>query len=245
MNDLPAAPPPHGRRRPEIAALITARGGSKGLPGKNIKLLAGKPMIAYSILAAQGARSVSRVVVSTDDAAIAQAARQWGAEVPFLRPAELAQDDTPHHRVLGHALDWLEDHEGYRPQYLLLLQPTSPLRTSDDIEGAVALAADKDADAVLGVRPARDHPLLARILDSEGRVSPFCRPEAQAARRQDFPPAFAVNGAIYLFKPRALRERGANYMQGAYGYVMPEERSLDVDTAWDFRLAELVFGEGR
>ena len=148
-------------------AIITARGGSKGLPGKNIKLMAGKPMIVWTIEAARQAQSVARVCVSTDDAAIASVSRDWGAEVPFLRPVELARDDTPGIAPVLHAVKWMEEHEGYRPDYVMLLQPTSPLRTAQDITSATELAESKGGDSVVSVSEVKHHPCWAMKIQEE------------------------------------------------------------------------------
>ena len=132
---------------PSIVCIITARGGSKSIPRKNVLPLGGKPVIAWSIEAALQSPSVSRVIVSTDDEEIAEVSREWGAEVPFMRPAELAGDDTPHLAVMLHAIRWLESDQGTLPEFILLLQPTSPLRTSEDIEAAVRIAVEQNADS--------------------------------------------------------------------------------------------------
>jgi len=229
----------------QVLALITARGGSKGLPRKNVLDLAGRPLIAWSIKAAQDSASVGRVIVSTDDAEIAQAARDWGAEVPFPRPAGLAADDTPHIQVILHALDWLENHGGGLPDYLLLLQPTSPLRTADDIDQAAALARAKDAEAVVSVCPMEVHPYLARRINPDGTLERFLDPGLAYLPRQALPPLYAPNGAIYLNRCQSLRREQTFFPQGqTYPYIMPIQRSLDIDTAWDLRLARLILADG-
>ena len=166
------------RKQPgqELLALITARGGSKGLPRKNVLPLAGQPLIAWSIQAAQAAACRPRVVVSTDDEEIANAALAHGAEVPFLRPAHLAQDDSPHIDVILHAVHWLEHQRGYRPTWVLLLQPTSPLRLAQDIDQFLALARAQEANSVVSVREAPCHPYLAQTIDGRGRLRPFLPP---------------------------------------------------------------------
>lgn len=223
-----------------VLALITARGGSKGIPGKNIADLAGKPLIAWTIEAAMGAAAVSRVIVSTDDAAIAAVSERWGAEVPFLRPAELAADASPHLPVLLHALAWVEEHDARSYEYILLLQPTSPLRTTGDIESAVKLALDQQADGVVSVCPAHPHPFLSRRITDDGRLEEFApRPKGYLAR-QTLPPAYMLNGAIYLVRSDVLTTRQTFYTENTFAYVMPPERSLDIDTPWDLYLANLI-----
>jgi CMP-N,N'-diacetyllegionaminic acid synthase len=226
-----------------ILALIPARGGSKGIPGKNLAPLCGKPLLAWTIEAAKGARGIDRVVVSTDSAAIADTACALGAEVPFLRPDELARDDTPGIAPPLHALRWLEEHEGYRPEGLLLLQPTSPLRTVQDIEGAIELWRRMAADSVVSVSPAHHHPYHMKTVGADGRLAPFMVPERPVIRRQDLPPLFALNGALWLIRSDVLLAREDWYTDRTWGYVMPEERSLDVDTPWDLRLAALILGD--
>ena len=230
---------------PRVLALITARGGSKGLPGKNVRPLLGRPLIAWSITAAIECRSVDRVIVSTDDEVIAKAARDGGAEVPFLRPSELAQDGSSHISVVEHALDWLRERESLVPDYLLLLQPTCPLRTSEDIEAAVALALEKKARAVVSVCEPRHHPFALKRLTPEGTLADFMPSGLAYARRQDFPAVWAVNGAIYLTQPAVLRNERTFEPADTIPYLMPQERSIDIDTLWDFQLAEMILQHRR
>lgn len=224
----------------EILAVIPARGGSKSVPRKNIKVLAGKPMIAWTVEAARARAAAGRTVVTTDSAEIADVAKRFGAEVPFLRPAELAADDTPGMAPILHAIRWLADHEGYRPEYVVVLQPTSPLRTAADIDGAVGLALERRADAVVSVTDAPRHPLWFKRLDEQGRLADYNPDQAIPAVRQELPEAYALNGAVYLARREVLLERQTWYTDETYGYVMPRERSLDVDDPWDFYLAELI-----
>ncbi|HET9913914.1 MAG TPA: acylneuraminate cytidylyltransferase family protein, partial [Anaerolineales bacterium] len=143
-----------------IIGLIPARGGSKTIPHKNIKPLVGKPLIAWTIEAAKKCRALSRVIVSTDDAQIAEVAQQWGAEVPFLRPAELAGDATSSLAVVLHLIQWLKKHDGAVPEYILLLQPTSPFRTTEDLDAAIELAETRKVNAVVSVCETDAHPFL-------------------------------------------------------------------------------------
>ena len=224
----------------ELLALVTARGGSKGVPHKNMKLLQGKPLIAWSIEAAKESPSVGRIVTSTDDEEIAEVARGWGSEVPFRRPPELARDVSPHIQVVVHALEWLERYEGYRPEYVLLLQPTSPLRTTEDIEAAVAIAEARNADAVVGVEESPHHPFLVKRLAEDGTLADFVTTDMAYLRRQDLPMAYVVNGAIYLNRREPLLSEETFLPRQTYPYVMPQERSMDIDTPWDWFLVELV-----
>ncbi len=227
-----------------ILGVIPARGGSKGLPGKNIRPLAGKPLIAWTIQAALGCRWLDRVIVSTDDREIAGTARTWGADTPFMRPAELADDATPTIKAVIHAIRWLEENQGYRPDYVMLLQPTSPLRTSSDLEEAIRLAAGKEADAVISVAPVEDHPAWMKVLDSDGRMKDFLPGSGSASRRQELEPVYALNGAVYLTRLELVLEKETWYGDRTLAYVMPPERSLDIDNYLDFQLAELVLSNG-
>src|SRR5512141_618335 len=178
----------------EVLAIIPARGGSKGIPRKNIRDFAGYPLIAYSIAAARQAASVTRVIVSTDDEEIAAVARQWGAETPFLRPAELAEDKTTDLPVFEHALKWLEEIEGYRPEIVVQLRPTSPIRPMNMLDDAIQVLLDhEDADCVRGVVPAGQNPFKMWRFNGEGRpLKPLLEvagiAEPYNAPRQILPP---------------------------------------------------------
>lgn len=235
--------------RPTVLGIIPARGGSKGLPNKNILPLAGKPLIAHTIAAALAARLLDKVIVSTDHEGIAEKARQYGADVPFIRPSELAQDDTAIYPVLAHAVRWLEQHEGYSPDYVMLLQPTSPLRNTEDIDSAVRLALEKDADGVVSLSSLKHHPYWTKGVSTDGRIVDFIpldSPlEVSYNRRQDLPEAYALNGAIYLVRRPVLLEKQTFYTDRTYAYIMPPERSIDVDSSWDLHIAELILRDGK
>lgn len=224
----------------EILAIIPARGGSKRIPRKNVLDLCGKPVIAYSIEAALNSGVVSRVIVSTDDEEIAQVARQWGAEAPFLRPAALAQDNIPGIAPVIHAVYWLGEQKGYRPEYVMLLQPTSPLRTAEDIRATVEIAQEKNADAVVSVCRTDHHPYWTKRITEDGCLVDFLPLDHASSQSKDLPVVHALNGAIYLVKRPVLLEQETFYTSNTYAYVMPEERSLDIDTPWQLYLAELV-----
>ena len=224
----------------QVLGIIPARGGSKGIPHKNITLLAGKPLIAWTIQAAQSSLLLNRVIVSTDDNEIALVAKQCGAEVPFLRPAELAEDDTPGMAPILHAVEWLEENEKYVPDLVMCLQPTSPLRSAEDIDAAIELAEHKNADAVVSVMPVDHHPDWMRCVDADGRLIDFSTNDDHATRRQDLPPVYALNGALYLGTRKVLVEQESWYTDKTFAYIMPPERSLDIDTPWHLRLADLI-----
>lgn len=229
----------------DVLALITARGGSKGIPGKNIKVLDGKPLLAWSIEAAVASSSVGRIVVSTDDEQVAEIGRAWGAETPFVRPTELAGDGSSHIDALVHAIEWLDANEGYRPEYVLTLQPTSPLRTAADIDAACAIAEANDADAVVGVEETHHHPFLVRKIGPGGRLEEFMRTDIEYLRRQDLPAAYALNGAIFLNRRESLLRDRTFEPTAAYPYVMPADRSMQIDTPWDWFLMERVMDARR
>lgn len=221
-----------------VVAVITARGGSKGIPHKNLAPVGGLPLVAWTVEAARESQLLDRVIVSTDDPAIADVCRAYGAEVPFMRPAEFARDDSPHIDVITHALAWLAADEGRTPDYVLTLQPTSPLRTADDIDAAVLLARDRRCDAVVGVTAMRHHPHFALRVGPGGVLFPYAGDRLRAMRRQDLPPVFAPNGAIYLNKAHALLVQREFVPTGAVPLIMAAERSLDVDERADLELAE-------
>jgi CMP-N-acetylneuraminic acid synthetase len=229
-----------GKDQPEILGLITARGSSKGLPRKNILPVAGRPLLAWTVEAALASRFISRVVLSTDDEEIARVGRDWGAETPFVRPEELARDDSPHIGVIIHALEWLWKEEGYRPPYFAVLLPTAPLRTNRDIDAACELALAEKADRVLGVCPSPVHPYFIKGLDGRGRLRDFMEPPEIYLRRQDLPPAYANFGTINVTRTEAFLKLGDWPVQQTLPYIMPLERCLDVDSAWDLHLADLV-----
>ncbi len=224
----------------DIIGLIPARGGSKGIPGKNIRKIAGKPLIAWTIQAALESNILKRIIVSTDDTNIAKVARDWGAEVPFLRPAEFASDTSSQFSVVEHALRWLEEHEGHSSRYCLLLQPTSPLRTKEDILNSQKIANAKDATAVVSVCEANPHPYLVKTIRRDGTLENFIPLNTTIDRRQDMPPAYSLNGAIYLNRIDSLVKERTFVPKDAIAYIMPEERSIDIDTPLDFRIAEFI-----
>lgn len=217
--------------------LIPARGGSKGIPRKNIKLIAGKPLIAWTIEAALRSALLDAVVVSTDDPEIAEVARRAGAQVPFMRPAELAQDQTPGLDPVLHALAQL-------PQYdaVLLLQPTSPLRTTEDIDACLRLAVQRRAPSVVSVSEPDMHPYWTYRL-TEGQTLERLVAAAPVARRQDLPAVVAVNGALYFAEADWLRRSSGFVGAETLAYAMPRERSIDLDTPLDWKFAELLLKE--
>ena len=220
--------------RPKILALIPARGGSKGIPGKNIRLFAGKPLLAWTILAAQSCPLISDIVVSTDDARIADTALEWGALVPFMRPADLARDDTPGIAPVMHALSVLPGYD-----YVLLLQPTSPLRSTEDISECILMALRLNADSIVSVCESAVHPYWTYLCNDRGELRPVVK-TPPIARRQDLPEVFCLNGAMYLSRVDWLIKSAAFVTSATLGIKMPKERSIDIDTPLDWKIAELM-----
>lgn len=228
----------------KVLGVVTARGGSKGIPGKNLRPLAGKPLLAYTLEAAAAAGALDRLILSTDDPVIADAGRSYGCETPFLRPAELARDETPHLPVMQHAVRWLDEHDGYRPDAVMILQPTSPLRRPEDIRESIRLLEDAGADSVLSVSevPAHVHPMRTLRLDDQGRAELFVTGEPvrrRINRRQDLPPAWTMNGAIYVFRTSVLFHGDPSlYGDRAVAYRMPAEYGISIDDLDDWAAAE-------
>ena len=221
-----------------ILGLITARGGSKGIERKNVRSIAGKPLIAWTVEAALRSERLADLVVSTEDQEIADAARDAGARVPFMRPADLAADTTPGIDPVLHAIEMLPGYDA-----VLLLQPTSPLRAAEDIDGLLALADRTEAPSIVSVCAAEEQPAWMYRLADGGRMEPLL-PEASAARRQDLPPVYTLNGALYFATLPWLAEHRSFIGPGTLGYPMPAERSIDIDGPLDWRIAEMLLQEG-
>jgi CMP-N,N'-diacetyllegionaminic acid synthase len=226
-----------GTNQPSVAALITARGGSKGIVGKNIYPLAGKPLIAHSILAAREATAVSNVYLSSDDAEIIAVAREYGCEVPFVRDAHLASDTATSIDVVLDALDRLPAHDIW-----VLLQPTSPLRTAHDIDSVIGIMTASGANSCVSVVETADHPWLVYKPADDGGLQPYCDiPGTASRRRQDLPRAYILNGAIYAFRPEWLMAEQKLVGDGTRFWPMPVERSVDIDEMDDVAAAEKSF----
>jgi len=221
-------------------AIIPARGGSKGLPGKNIRVLAGIPLIAHTIRAAHEARSVDRVVVSTDDDAIAAIGEKYGAEI-VRRPAELAGDEASSESALLHALTCMADGEGYNPDLLVFLQCTSPLTTSDDIDRTVAALVEQEADTGLAV--ARFHHFLWQDCDDDGGAQGVNHDKAVRLRRQDMEPQYLETGSVYVMKTEGFLEHGHRFFGKTVMCEIPLGRVLEIDEPADFEAAERAMAE--
>lgn len=225
-----------------ILALITARGGSKRVPGKNIRLLGGIPLIVWSIDVARGFPSICDVLVSTDDRSIAAVAEKSGALVPWLRPAELATDTTTAEDVCLHALDWYERARG-KVDGLLLLQPTSPFRSKETVQRGLTLFQKHDRRPVLGVSPAKSHPMWCVRLEGNS-MRPFIDEEGLHLRSQDLPPAYVLNGGFYLIAPEDFRRLGGFYSGDVVPLIIDDPlEGMDIDTEWDWMVAEAAIRE--
>jgi N-acylneuraminate cytidylyltransferase/CMP-N,N'-diacetyllegionaminic acid synthase len=226
-------------------ALIPARGGSKGVARKNVRLLAGKPLITYTVEAAVQSAFGLRVVVSTDDASIAEVALAAGAEVPFLRPRELAQDGTPMLPVIQHALERLKQEEDYEPVLVVLLQPTSPLRTAGHIDDGIRLLLETGADSVMSVCEAEHSPYWMWVLDDEGRARRFVESDREYLSRQEAPPVYRPNGALYVTRQRTIVDKHRLLGNDLRALIMDRYDSVDIDDEVDFCLAELLMERRR
>ena len=226
-----------------VLGIITARGGSKGIPGKNLKLLGGRALLDYTIDAANDT-PLDRLILSTEDKKIADLARSLGCEVPFMRPAELARDETPHLPVIQHAAKWLLEHEGYKADVVLTLQPTSPLRSSADIAAALRMLELSGADSVVSVSEvsAHAHPMRMLRVDDSGHAVLFATGQpvrTRINRRQDLPKAWVMNGAVYACRTETLFAADPSlYGDRVVAYPMPAERSISIDTDDDWAEAE-------
>ena len=219
-----------------ILALIPARGGSKGVKRKNVREVGGRPLIAWTIEAAKASRYIDRLILSSEDRDIIDVATALGCEAPFVRPAELATDEADAMSVVRHALSALPE----RYDYLLLLQPTSPMRTADDIDDAIELCIARDAPACISVCEPEKSPYWMLELDAEQVIKPLFPADRIAHRRQDVPRAYALNGAVYVGSVAQLAAGKTFLMPGAVGYVMPKERSFDIDSELDLKIVDFL-----
>ena len=218
--------------------IIPARGGSKGVPGKNIKPLAGKPLLHYTIEAARAVAADAAICVSTDDEAIAQCACDAGLEVPFMRPAELAADNSGTYPVLLHALDHYAA-RGYEPDAVILLQATSPFRTGEHLRQALKLYSPA-VDMVVSVRPAHTNPYLNCYEEDSAGMLHISKGAGDILCRQDAPQCWEYNGAIYIINPASLRQGPLSSFRRRIKFAMTETDSIDIDTPLDWQLAEFV-----
>ncbi len=219
----------------KVLAVVPARGGSKGLPRKNVLDLAGRPLIAWTLDAARESRLIDRCVVSTDDEQIATVARAYGGDVPFMRPAELSTDTAETYDALKHALEQLPGYD-----ILVTLQPTSPLRIAEDIDQALRAMQRHNAPACISVVEPAKSPYWSYRINDDNRLEPLMHPEYSTMRRQDLPAAYVLNGAVYATRIGWMLEHQNAFSELTVPYVMPAERSIDIDNAFDMEVAALI-----
>lgn len=224
-----------------MLAVIPARGGSKGVPGKNIRELAGKPLIAYTIKAACESGIFSKIIVSTDSREIADIAVRYGAEVPFLRPASISGDMTSSDDVILHALDFYEE-QGSRFDMVCKLQPTSPLRSSIHLKEAWELFQERQSDFLISVCECEHSPLWAGLVGEDLSLDEFISEEVKRACRQNLPVYYRLNGAIYMARTEGFRENKSFFGQNSIAYIMGQKESVDIDSELDFKIAEVIIG---
>jgi CMP-N-acetylneuraminic acid synthetase len=221
-----------------LLGLIPARGGSKGLPRKNLRPLCGKPLIAWTIEQALKSKYLDKVVVSTDDTEIAEMSKKYGAEVPFMRPKELATDEAKSVDVILHAIKFFESNNQHFDT-IVLLQPTSPLRATENIDKAIETFFENNCESLVSVSEA-PHSLFWSFEIKNGYLEPFLGKDFLNKRRQDLPKLYLPNGAIYISTKETIEKYISFFTDSTYPYIMPPERSIDVDTELDFRIAELL-----
>lgn len=227
----------------KVVGLIFARGGSKGLPGKNIRPLAGKPLIAWSIEQARAVHRIGRIIVSTDSEEIAGVARAYGAEVPFMRPSHLAQDDSPEWMAWRHALEYLKHNEGGMPDAMVSLPATAPLRLPVDIEHCLDEYEKGDIDMVITVTEAHRSPYFNMVKkNSDGTVGLVIPPATGISRRQDAPVVYDMTTVAYVADPGFVLSHQGVFEGRVRAVIVPAERALDIDTPLDFQIAECLMG---
>lgn len=230
-------------RGKKILGLIPARGGSKGLPRKNIKLLLGKPLIAWTIEQALASKYLDRVIVSTDDKEIAEISKKYGAEVPFMRPKELARDDSTTSDVILHVLNWFES-TGEKYDYLALLEPTSPLREKNDIDNGIMKLIENEnkANSLVSVGEiALEHPFISKKINDKGCVKPFYKVKYSCVkRRQDLSKAYFPYGVLYLSKVSDIKEYKTFYQKKTMPMFIKRWQNYEIDDIWDFVCIEAI-----
>lgn len=227
----------------KILAIIPARGGSKGVPRKNTKNLNGKPLIAYTIEAAKASKYIDKIIVSTEDEEIKKVSTNFGAEVPFLRPKELATDISPSIDAILYTINRLMEEYNYIPDYICLLQCTSPLRNGRHIDEAFEKLKKTNMDAIVSVCESEVNPYWSNVFKGD-KLDYFLEEGKKITRRQDLPSVYSLNGAIYIVKTHVLLNERTFEPQNLTGYVMSDMESVDIDTALDFKIAELIMKEG-
>jgi CMP-N,N'-diacetyllegionaminic acid synthase len=219
----------------KVLAVIPARGGSKGIPRKNIIDIGGKPLIAWTIEAAKKSKYIDRIILSSEDDEIIEVASEWGCEIPFKRPIELAQDDTPGIDPVLHALDNIRGFD-----YLVLLQPTSPLRSTEDIDGAIMKCIESNSNSCVSITESDKSPYWMFTMNKDYTLCKLLQDGRNDYQRQLLPKTYYLNGAVYVAEIKWLSTEKKFVSNSTNAYVMPKERSIDIDSIFDLRLAECM-----
>tara|TARA_Y100000310_G_scaffold249098_1_gene255114 strand:+ start:2601 stop:3350 length:750 start_codon:yes stop_codon:yes gene_type:complete len=224
----------------KVLAYIPARSGSKGIKDKNIIPLFGKPLIAYSIESARKSKYVDEVIVSTDSEKYAEVSREYGANVPFIRPSELATDLAKEMDTTLHLIKWVEDNLEEKYDYIIRLQCTSPLRTSEDIDKAIELMEEKGADSIISVNECLVTPVWTNTLPEDLSMKDFIKPEYKYKNRQELPIFYQLNGSVFIAKWELIKEKGSWYYDKSYACILPKENSIDIDEEMDLLIASTI-----
>jgi N-acylneuraminate cytidylyltransferase len=231
------------KNKSSVLAIIPARGGSKGIPKKNIRLLAGKPLIEYTIDAAKKSRFLNRIVVSTDDIEIGTLSKKNGVDV-IIRPDSIARDESSVIETIEHVMSYLQNNEEFAPDIIVLLQPTSPLRNTEDIDGAIQQFLTGKFDSLISVCETGHSPYWCFTI-SDTKLKPLFNKKMSYTRRQDLPHTYRPNGAIYVTTPGSLKKFSGFMTNKTSPYIMPIDRSIDIDNPMDFFLAEFLIEKGK
>lgn len=226
-----------------VLTIIPARGGSKGVPRKNIKVINGSPLIAYTIKEAKKSKYIGRIIISTEDEEISNISKEYGGEVPFLRPKELAQDSTPGIDPVIHCMEWLKLNEGYVPDYVCLLQCTSPFRKVKQIDEAIELIVNSNADSLVSVCESEVSPYWMKKIENNV-MKDFLDGIPVYVRRQDIPTVYRLNGAIYLARTESLLKNRSFNTENTLPFIMDRISSIDIDDMIDLKFSEFIMKEG-
>ena len=232
-------------KKKSFLAIIPARGGSKGLPGKNIKNLNGKPLIAWTIETAMHSDFLDEVMVTSDDSEIIEVSTKYGAKAPFIRPSELALDATPSIDVVFHCIDYYEG-VGKKFDYIVLLEPTSPLREKDDIDNMIRkIASNPQFDSIISIGEVGLHPSIMKRIEKDGNLSPFCRELKRTTRRQDNEKAYFPFGVAYIAKTASLQNEKTFYTEKSTYYMITRTQCYEIDDLYDFLTIEMIINNGK
>ncbi|OHW61977.1 CMP-N,N'-diacetyllegionaminic acid synthase [Andreesenia angusta] len=227
-----------------ILCIVPARGGSKGIPNKNLKSLLGKPLIAHTIEESLRSVYIDRIIVSTDSEEIGKVSTEYGAEVPFLRPNELAKDDTPGIAPVVHVINWIKENESIAYDYVCLLQCTSPLRRIEQVDEAIERIVGGGEDTLVSVCESKENPYWMKEI-KDGYLEEFIVQENQYTRRQDIPKTYSLNGAIYIGKTKTILKEGNFLLDKTIAFIMDRASSVDIDDMLDFKFVEMLMEETR